>query len=174
MSGLSKEHIKEDVSICFVRALAAQSGVSYDTPGRDNDSVDATISYAGACKGWILSSPRIDIQLKATSSPKYDKYGNLVFPLPIKNFNDLSRRTQVPRILIVLILNHKSDFVRLFTSNLLIDGTAYWMYLNSYVTSSTAKKKISIKIPPENRLTLQTVMRMMHNVGKDIDITTGL
>lgn len=174
MSGLSKENIKEDVSICFVRALAAQSGMSYDTPGRDNDSVDARISYTGDAKGWIWSSPMLDIQLKATSSPKLDKHGDFVFQLPIKNFMDLSRRTQVPRILVLLVLNHKSDFVRLLSNNMLIDGIAYWMSLSNYQTKSKAKKKISIKIPKKNKLTLQTVVHMINNIGCDKDVTAGL
>ena len=174
MGGLSKAHIKEDVTICFVHAVAAQCGINFETPRRDNDSIDAVISYSGSCSQWVWSSPSIGIQLKATASHHFDDKGNLVFRLPIKNFNDLSRKTQAPRLLVVLALNHKDDFVKIQTKNLLIDGIAYWISLEGYKTTSRATTSITIRIPSKNVLTIETILRMIHNVGCDRDVATGL
>jgi len=174
MAGLHPEHIKEEVSICYAHALAAQSGINFEPPRRDNDSVDVRLSYAGRRDGWVISSPSIEIQLKATTCPKYNKDGDLKYKLPIKNFRDLSCITQAPRLLLVLVLQKNADYVQLFSDGLSINGIAYWASLAGVTTQSKSKTVIPVLLSHNNVLTVSTFVRMFDNVGRDIHILSGL
>ena len=80
---------KEQFSLAYVRALASVTGYSFAVPNPDDDSIDCSIGAAGRLgNADLVCSPRIDLQLKATSEAVLKKDW-VVFRLPRKNYNDL-------------------------------------------------------------------------------------
>lgn len=92
---------KEQFSIAYVKAIAAQAGLNYAIPVVDNDSIDISIIGRGF-KGRIRS-PQIDVQLKCTSNGVFEE-DTLKFDLKLKNYNDLrGEGCLAPRYLVVLV-----------------------------------------------------------------------
>ena len=85
------------MSLSYIHAVAARAGFELMEPRIDIDSVD------GLLKSTTGRRPQIDFQAKATSQPLLHAQ-TLIFPLPIKNYNDLRAETINPRILIVVAL----------------------------------------------------------------------
>ena len=102
--GMSENEQKQQLSVAYVHAVAARAGYASQVFHVDDDSIDVQLAARGMVhQHAVLRSPRIDIQLKATSQPVL-KESHLTFPLPVKNFNDLRQPVLVPRILVVLLL----------------------------------------------------------------------
>ena len=81
----------EQFSLAYIRAVVASAGYQMVRPEPDTDSVD------GILMSDFGSRPRIEFQAKATAQDIV-RSGNLHFPLPIKNYNELIIHTKVPRI----------------------------------------------------------------------------
>ena len=113
----------EQLSLAYVRAIAAEGGYQVGRPEPDVDSVDGVLFSASGRR------PRIDFQAKATSQP-LARRGVLRFPLPVKNYNDLRADTMTPRILIVLLLpGDSSAWLTQNTDELCLRHCAYWLSL---------------------------------------------
>lgn len=79
----------EQLSLAYIRAVAADAGYQVSRPDPDMDSVD----------GILMSSqgrrPRIEFQAKATSRD-IGRDGNIRFPLPVKNYEKLRADSWTP------------------------------------------------------------------------------
>ncbi len=145
--------IKQELSYLYVHALATKLGYSFERTQIDRDSVDATVCAQGRVLGSkaIIHSPKIDLQLKATST-EFDE-DPMPFRLSMKNYDDLRVVTMVPKMLVILVLPMDENlWIRWSEAELALKGKAYWMSLRgkSFVPNSTS---VTIHIPHENRLT---------------------
>ena len=93
---------KEQFSRAYIHAVASVAGYALYEPYVDDDSIDCGLAARGAA--GIFFSPRVELQLKS-SSRNIVKKDRIVFPLGIKNYNDLRvENVLVPRILVVVIV----------------------------------------------------------------------
>ena len=114
---------KERFSLAYVGAVAACAGYDIIEPRVDRDSVD----------GILISDfglrPRIDFQAKATARD-IARDGNVAYPLPVKNYDDLRADTRNPRILIVVLIpDHEDEWLRQSNDELCLRHCGYWLSL---------------------------------------------
>jgi Domain of unknown function (DUF4365) len=125
---LSENDVKEELSYVYAHAVATRVGYSAERIIKDRDSVDMITCAKGAIDPTsIFQSPRIELQLKATSQ----EIDGDVFPLKLslKNYNDLRANSMVPRILVVLTLpTIREEWVD-FKEHLILKGKAHWLSL---------------------------------------------
>jgi hypothetical protein len=120
---LSPNDQMEALSRAYVAAIAAKAGYAMSETNFDRDSVDVTLQAREQMR------PQIGLQLKSTMRVPL-KATAFAFPLPIKNYNDLRVRTQVPRILVVLALSANADkWIDHRAERLIIRRCAYWKSL---------------------------------------------
>ena len=148
--GLTKNLIKEELSMCYSHALASSCGLNFEKPRIDNDSVDAELVYRGKKDNWIFSSPRLFIQFKATSSPKLDKNGDLKFTLSRKNYDDLRLRSQNYRILVLCCLPNNGKYVEHHPAHVHIKGASFWLSLLEMPALKRSQKNVVVTIPKNN------------------------
>ena len=83
---MNLEMQKEQFSRAYVQAIAATAGFAWSTMSVDDDSIDLTLHQRRG-RG-LISSPRIDLQLKCTAAetPIAEHFS---FKLKMKNYDDL-------------------------------------------------------------------------------------
>ena len=133
----------EQLSLAYIRAVAADAGYQVSRPEPDVDSVD----------GVLLASfghrPRIDFQAKATAQPVL-RNGVIHFALPVKNYDDLRADTRTPRILIVMLM--PGDATAWLTQNdreLCLRRCCYWASLAGR-PSVPNTSSVTVQIPTAN------------------------
>jgi hypothetical protein len=132
---------KERLSLAYVGVIAAHAGFKLVEPGPpDKDSID----------GILLSDegrrPRIEIQAKATSQGIL-RDEHVVFPLPVKNYDDLRAETITPRLLVVLVLPGREPGWLLQTEReLRLRRCGYWMSLSGQ-PPTTNTSTVTVRIP---------------------------
>lgn len=168
---LSATDIKEQISLCYIRTIAAKCACSLEETKVDRDSIDCVVKYNKG-KG-PYTSPELHIQAKATSVAKVSK-SHLIFPkFSQKNYNDLRKMTHHPRILVVLALPHQDkDFVKWSSYRTSIKRCAYWLSLKEYPDITT--KTTTLKIPIQNCFSPNVLMKMLENNSFDRCVTYGL
>lgn len=141
----------------YVRALAAQAGYLTSEPKPDRDSVDLQIRAGGTYR------PALDLQLKATTHLHENQENSLSFRLPIKNYRDLRRETQTPRLLVVLRLpKDKKRWVSVSDRELVLRRCAYWLSLQRDHEEISGQETVTIHIPTQNVLDVKTLQDLMN------------
>lgn len=136
--------LKAEFSLAYVRAVAHAAGYFIQESNRtfDSDGIDLTLLCRSA--HGIVRSPRLDIQVKATSD---DLMKRKFFPydLDIKNYNELrDTHLQVPRILVVVLVPKDIKlWVHTSDKGLLLRKCGYWKSLRG---ESQTDNKTSIRI----------------------------
>lgn len=164
---LTENRIKEEISLAYVLAVAATKKFATELTRVDADSVDATIRYNGRLdKDSTLHSPEIKLQLKATSNPVI-RDGNIHFPLPIKNYNDLRLRSTTPRLLVVLCMsNDPEDWLTHSPDELVLKKCAYFCNLLGLPISSN-ETSVTVKIPMTNLFSPDVIHTLMIKSSKE-------
>ncbi|MBO9539481.1 DUF4365 domain-containing protein [bacterium] len=163
------------MSYAFVHAIAAHAGYSCDRPVKDRDSIDAVISARGLLlEDSILTSPIIQVQLKATACDPFETETSFSFQLPIKNYNDLRSHSMAPRLLVVVTLPLlKDEWLTMTDDALIAKRCAYWAKLKGLSDSSNTHTQ-SIVIQRNNRFTSSTLKQMMINASFQEELDRGL
>ena len=140
---LNDKHRKAELSFAYLHALAAQAGYTCQPgPRPDVDSIDAII------KSGDRSRTQLDVQLKATSTPRRRDDG-LHFKLQEKHYNDLCADRSVPLILVVLVLPpDEAQWLECTTEALTIRRCGWWESLSGREPIGARSKTITI---PTNR-----------------------
>jgi hypothetical protein len=144
---LTKNQVKEELSIAYMHAIAAQLGFSCECPRRDMDSVDIEIKAHGKLSiDSTIYSPEIKFQLKATSG--IDIRGDQIhFALPVKNYNDLRANSMTPRLLVVFELpEDETTWLIHSPQGMSLKKCAYWLNLAGAKETHNKDKK-TIHIP---------------------------
>lgn len=160
----------EDMSEAYVRALCAADGYSVEKGNHDNDGVDITVS----CKGKPLDSckrksPKLDIQLKSSYSKiTVNSDGSISYPLEVKNYNWLIDTERItPFILVVFLMpDDETQWLEHTIDWLKIKKCAYWISLRGK-SATTNTSSVTIKIPPTNILTKDTLRDLMVKIAND-------
>ena len=150
---------KEQFSLAYIRAVAAQAGYQITRPDLDDDSVDGTLIADFGRR------PRIDFQAKATSQ-QIVQGDNIHFALKIKNYDDLRAETRTPRILIVVLMpKEKSQWLTQTQEQLCLRRCGYWISLEGYqeVGNSTS---VTVPIPLVNMFSAEQLVDLMTKAEK--------
>ena len=144
----------EQLSLAYIRAIAANAGCQVARPEPDVDSVD----------GVLMSSfgrrPRIEFQAKATARDVMQD-DMVHFPLPVKNYNELRADTRTPRLLIVLLMPQQmSDWLYQTNEEICLRHCAYWHSLEGLPPTSNSDS-VTVLIPAKNMFNSQQLMDLM-------------
>ena len=150
---------KEQFSLAYIRAVAAQAGYQITRPELDNDSVD------GILMADFGPRPKIEFQAKATSQ-QVVRGKNIHFALKIKNYDDLRADTMIPRILIVVLMpKEKSQWLTQTQEQLCLRHCGYWLSLEEHqeVGNTTS---VTVHIPLVNMFNVEQLVDLMTKVEK--------
>jgi len=157
---------KEQFSIAYIHALSAVAGLKLDRYSIDDDSIDVLLSRAGR------RSPHLSLQLKCSSNIDL-KPDHFSFRIKLKNYDDLRRKTMVPRILAVLhVPEALDDWLSENSDHILLRHRAYWVSLLGEVEINATKpedwqeKKITVRVPRSNLLNPARLGMMMDNIER--------
>ncbi|MCP4695323.1 MAG: DUF4365 domain-containing protein [Gammaproteobacteria bacterium] len=145
-----------------ISAVASAAGYQICRPEYDVDSIDGIlISDTG-------KRSMIGFQVKATSVASHLKDDHIVFPLKIKNYDELRIETANPRILIVLYMpeQHPDKSLEFSDSRLCMKQCAYWINLAKEPPTQN-KKNITVYVPRSQPLSVQQMQEMMAKVNRD-------
>lgn len=150
--------------------MAARAGYACDRPSVDDDSVDVVIG----ARGWVhdqarVTSPRIEVQLKATAQDILNEEA-LVFPLPVKNYDDLRSPTAVPRLLFVLRLPLAiTAWLTSDEEQMLLRHAAYWLSLADKPETSNTHS-VTVHLPRQQLLTVESLKRLMERAARKVPL----
>jgi uncharacterized protein DUF4365 len=133
--------IKERLSIAYVTAVAARAGCELAEVHVDRNGIDGTIR---AIRG---TRAKIDVQLKATSSPMFDD-NEVAFDLEVAEYNHLrSTQIQAPQLLVLLALpGEEVHWLVADEESLAFKKCAYWT--NLYGEPDVPNKsRIRVRLP---------------------------
>lgn len=147
---------KEGLSLAYAKALAARAGYATSAPQPDRASVDLCVEAGG------LRSPKLDLQLKATTKLDPPRGGLRSFQLRIKNYNDLRKPTQTPRLLVVLELpKEESRWMTVTEECLTLRRCAYWHSLQKGHDEIEGQSTVTIRIPDRNVFDVDALRPLM-------------
>lgn len=173
---LKEEQIKELISKYLIMLLASNEGYKVAEDNLDN-GVDLTIKsvrrYELMGKVRFMNTGKaLDIQLKCTTEKSLKRRkDNVVFDLPVKNYNDLFIRQNeveiIPLILILVILPSIEDaWIEMTSKKVIINAEKYWFYPNNTSNISKNIGKTRILIPTKNKISktfFNTMFNHFHN-----------
>ncbi len=150
---------KEQFSLAYIRAVAAQAGYQISRPELDNDSVDGTLIADFGRR------PRIDFQAKATSQ-QIKRGDNIHFDLKVKNYDDLRSETRTPRLLIVVLMSkEKSQWLTQTQEQLCLRCCGYWVSLEGRQKVRN-KTSVTVHIPLVNMFNVEQLVDLMTRAEK--------
>ena len=148
----------EQLSLGYIRAVAADAGYQIARPEPDVDSVD------GALMASFGRRPRIEFQAKATARDIV-RDGHIHFPLPIDNYDDLRIDVIIPRILIVFLMpKETTQWISQTDDELLLHRCAYWMSLKGEPESSNTSS-VTVRVPLTNMFNTEQLTDMMQRIN---------
>ena len=151
------------LSLAYISAVAADVGCEVWEPTVDFDSVDGVlVSNAGR-------RPRIEFQAKSTTQDVLSG-GELHFPLPLKNYDDLRADTMVPRLLIVMLMPAEPE-ERLIQSpdQLCLRKCAYWYSLEGQPSTGNTSS-VTVRIPTQNEFTTAQLTTLLQKVDQGVSL----
>ena len=165
-AGMTENEQKQQLSVAYVHAVAARAGYACQVIKLDDDSIDVQLAARGLIHHKaVLRSPKLDIQLKATAQPALKKT-HLVFPLPLKNYNELREEVLVPRLLVVLLLPEDDRLWLEQTENQMISRScAYWRTLLGQPETNN-QTSVTVHLPREQLFTVATLRTVMEKVSR--------
>ena len=144
----------EQLSLAYIRAVAARAGFLVSRPEPDLDSVD------GVLMSGVGRRPRIDFQAKATTRDVL-RDGVLHYPLDVKNYNDLRADTLIPRILVLLLMPADSNaWMTQSEEELCLSYCAYWLSLEDRPSTANTVS-ITVPIPTANIFNVHQLTDLM-------------
>jgi hypothetical protein len=157
---------KQQLSVAYVHAVAAQAGYTCQVETVDDDSVDVLIGARGYIHNRaVLRSPRIELQLKATASPKLGPR-HLTFRLSRKNYDDLRSRTLIPRLLLVFVLpKNPAEWIETSEECMISRRCAYWSSMLGMPETQNASS-VSIRVPRSQRMDVEQMQELMKRVSR--------
>src|SRR5262249_25518326 len=141
---------------------AARAGYGCMQPSIDDDSVDVEVGATGLIHATsVLHTPKLQLQLKATAQQIVLKDTHVAFPLPIKNYNDLRKRTMIPRLLVVLLLPPTlEEWLHQTEERMVSTKCAYWLSLLGQPDVAN-EATITVHIPRQNAFTVDNLRDLM-------------
>ena len=149
----------EQLSMAYIRAVAASAGYQISKPEPDTDSVDGVLMASFGRK------PQLNFQAKATTQD-FRIGSELHFPLSIKNYNDLRADTLIPRILIVLLMpREQAQWMNQTDEELCLRRCAYWVCLADR-PDTTNTSSVTVEVPTSNVFDHEQLVDLMQKVNR--------
>jgi Domain of unknown function (DUF4365) len=157
---------KQQLSAAYVHAVAARAGYTCQVKTVDEDSIDVLIGAGGYVDDQaVVRSPRLEVQLKATSSPKLGTK-HLTFPLKRKNYDDLRTPSLIPSLLVVLVLpKNRAEWIETSEECMISRRCAYWASLVG-MSESLNTRSISICLPRSQQFNVEQLQGLMRRVAR--------
>lgn len=165
---MDNEKIKEEMSMCYLQAVAAVNGISLERYHHDEDSTDVTLNKI-ILPGGMEYNSQIRVQLKSTSSKsQYTINENeITYKLKVKNYNDLCMPSVTPSMLALLILpENANEWLDWNIDELMLRGQMYWIGLQNNEKSDN-ESTISIKIPKDHILNDRTINDLIEKAAEE-------
>ena len=144
----------EQISLAYVRIVAASAGFYVTRPELDYDSVDGLLMSDSGKR------PQINFQAKATKRDSVQS-GNIHFPLSVKNYNDLRADTLMPRILIILLMpNEEAKWISQNNDELRVRHCAYWKSLEG-MPGKPNTSSVTVQVPTTNIFSSEQLIDLM-------------
>lgn len=165
---MTENEQKQQLSVAYVHAVAAQAGYACQAKIVDDDSVDVSIHATGYVHDQaVLRSPWLALQLKATSVRK-PRGKHLTFPLKLKNYEDLRLRTLVPRILVVLVLpTNPREWIEMSEECMISRRCAYWVSLLG-LPGKPNSSRVSVRLPRTQRFDVEQLKGIMERIACEV------
>lgn len=163
------EKIKEDLSICYLKTIAAVKGIAVERIEHDEDSVDVIIKKVLNTDKNMQFNSLMSVQLKSTSSKSQYSISEkeISYKLKVKNYNDLCMPASMPSILAVLILpEEKEEWIKWTPDELILKGKMFWLSLQDKEVSAN-KGKVTVIIPKENILNADTIDNLIKKAAEE-------
>ena len=159
---------KEQFSLAYVLAVAAQAGMNHTTPVVDDESVDIILMTKGLV-GCSYTQAQIKIQIKCTENCHFrDNF--LHYPLPVKNYHDLREASLNPQLLVVVCIpDNVEDWLKQNVRRLAMYRCAYWYSLKNLPDTDNTTS-ITVKIPTSNLFTTTFLIEAMRNTANGCDL----
>lgn len=148
---------KELFSLAYIQGVAARAGFEVMHKRLDRDSVDCHIvSQDGRC-------PQIHVQAKGTSRDVLEP-SEVVFPLPLKNYDDLRQPRVNPAVLVVVVLPTNCDeWFDQTEDELVMRRCGYWVSLLGSPEVGS-QYSVTVRLPRTNVFSPEALIAMMQTV----------
>ena len=151
---------KSRLSLACIEAVSSQAGYQVVEIKVDEDSVDATFY------GDFGLKPRIDFQAKATARDLVKSDGQIHYPLPKKNYDDLRVESITPRILIIMLMpDDPDDWIEQTDEALCVRHGVYWQSILGAPDSANTDS-VTVYVPIANMLDSEQLLRMMRKAER--------
>lgn len=159
---------KEDLSVAYLSAIAAQASVDFETLHHDEDSVDCMLKKVVVLEGGCQFRSSLHVQLKSTASRNLYSIGEnvITYQLKKKNYDDLRKLGTNEIILCLLVLPEESEkpWVECIDDELLLHGQMYWCSLRNK-PDATQEGRVPVELPKDQFLDPNTLDALMLRVA---------
>jgi hypothetical protein len=157
---------KQQLSIALVHAIASRAGFACQQTLVDDDSVDVVIGAKGHIHHQSkIRSPRLEVQLKATAQDALQG-DHMIYPLPVKNYNELREETAIPRLLIVLFLPEDPKLWLESSEECMISRRcAYWVSLLG-MQDTPNTKTVTVRLPRSQLFSVDSLRGLMERASR--------
>lgn len=161
---------KEDLSIAYLRAICAKTGVRFNLQDHDEDGSDVDLSKYVTTDTHLRFLSNIKVQLKSTSSKHFyrEEEDTIIYKAKAKCYNDLIENRGVPLYLFLLILPADEDECVSFSiEQLIIKRCMYWAKLESSDEKAT-HDFVNIFIDKRNVVSPEKLDEILHLEGNKL------
>ena len=134
---------KEMFSRAFISAIASYCGCNISKLEVDNDSIDMSLMKKDM-HGTLLDTAELHLQLKCTQL-SFSEDNFLHFDLPIKNYNDLRKKSASPRLLVIVCIPENFEqSIEEQDEKMILRKNAFWYKIKG--DDRKNKKSVTVKI----------------------------
>lgn len=153
---------KEELSRAWLAAVAGSCGFALANWSQDQDCIDATIAAADPIGRGTIADPKLDIQLKATST-RFNKDAVEV-QLTTTQLDRLTRKSMVPKILVAMLLPEGGEVEVVPHEHLLLRKCAYFRVASSIAPKVDGDSKV-VQVPFNQPFTPEVLRIMMERLS---------
>ena len=139
---MTPNHIQEQLSLAYVKAVVYRAGFNFSKISVDDHKIDGTIqSYSNGVN-------RVDFQLKATTDFTV-RDGSIAYDLEVRTYNLLVEQEGIPAVLILYVMPKDSDqWLEQSEEQMHLRNAAYWHSLEGNPDPQTGRRSVSMLVAP--------------------------
>ena len=157
---------QEALSRAYVRAVAAQAGVTCADLFQDYGADMILRDVAQREHNFVDDGPQVDLQLKSTTRAEVHE-AEVSYDLDVRAYNWLRQQVYRPCILVLLVLpEDEAQWLSQSTEELVLRRCSYWLNLRGAVPT-TNQRTIRIKLPRANVFSSAAVRRLLDEANTE-------
>lgn len=158
---------KEELSLSYLNAICAYTGIAMERQFHDEDSVDVLIKKIIDRVDGTRYNAQLSIQLKCTSQTLVEDDESISYSLKVKNYNDIRRPSVVQHLLFVLILpNKECDWVAHSIDELIIRRCMYWVSLKGMGDTQNTET-VTVKLPKTQCVSSLALIDLLQRIAEE-------